>query len=204
MNKKIVPILVILLLVAGGGYYLTTRNAGSGAPQTVGQAAGEAAEFAKAMESGKPTLCTMTKGADKMEYLIKGKKMRANITTVVEGKTTLSHMINDEQFFYMWVQGEKNGTKMSAVVPSPSASDLPGDVSVPKFESETDYEELKNEGYTIVCQTGGVEDTDFVPPADVSFIDPSAMLNAIPSPGADGTIDMQKLQELQEQYGGTE
>lgn len=203
MNKKLVPAIIILLLLAGGGYYLKTKN--TGAPQTVGQAVGEAAEFAKAIESGKPTLCTMTKGAEKMEYLIKGKKMRVNITSATDGKTIVSHMINDELYFYTWVEGEKNGTKMSAVIPSPEpgASLAPIDDSAPRLESEADYEEFKNEGYTINCQSGAVNDADFVPPATINFIDPSALMNAIPSPGADGSIDMQKLQELQDQYAGS-
>lgn len=204
MNKKLVPVVVILLLLAAGGYYLKTRQSGTApANQTAGQAMNEAAEFAKAIESGKPTLCTMTKDDDVMEYHLKGKKMAASITVSMKGKSTRSHMINDEQYLYMWADDSKQGSKMSLAVPSPSTVATPGsNNSVPKFDSEGDYDQLKNDGYTINCQAGKFNDSVFTPPSTVEFIDPSAMMKAIPSPNAEGEYDMSQLKELQKQYGG--
>lgn len=195
MNKKLVPVLVIIALLAGGYYFLKIRSQTPGS-QSTSQMTSEAEQFASAIESGKPTLCTLTKGEDMMEYLIKGKKMRANIKTMVEGKSTLSHMINDETYLYLWAEGQKQGSKMSLAVPSPAASTAPVE-EAPDFSSADDYQNMKDEGYTINCKSGQVNDSDFVPPTDVTFIDPSAMMRDLT--GQDGQVDYQKLQE---QYSG--
>ncbi len=215
MNKKLVPVVVVLLLLAVGGYYMKTKQSPAGVVgnQTDSQVMSEANEFAKAIESGKPTLCTMTKGDDKMEYQIKGKMMRMNTTTVMtddEGvrKTTGGHMINDLKNLYIWDDATKQGSKMA--IPTEEENKATAervkqyqqDQPTPKFESQADYESLKNEGYTVKCQAGSVNDSVFVPPTDVKFIDPTEMMKNIPAMGADGKYDMSKLEELQKQYGG--
>lgn len=212
MNKKLVPVVVILLLLAGGVYYLKTKQSPSGVVdnQTAGQATNEAAEFARAMESGKPTVCTMAKGDDKMEYHIKDKKMLANITSTVNGKLNTSHMINDEKYLYVWDDTQKQGSKMAIPTEeetkkaNESLKQFESEQAAPKFDSESDYANFKNEGYVIDCKAGNVTDATFLPPSDVKFIDPSEMMKAIPSPDADGKFDMSQLEELQKQYGDTQ
>ena len=195
MNKKLVPLIIILFLLASGGYYLKTKN--TGAPQTVGQTVSEAAEFAKAIESGKPTLCTLSKDSDTMEYFIKGKKMRANITTSIEGKAMLSHMIGDESYLYLWSADQKQGTKMSLLISPPPAVASPSETreSRPQLVTESDYQGFKDQGYTINCKSGSVDDSVFTPPPDIQFIDPALMMDNSQPP------DMDQLKKLQEQYG---
>ncbi len=203
MNKKILVGVVVLLLLASGAYAMKTKQSTNPGPQTESQAMGEAAEFAKAMESGKPTTCVMTKSEDSMEYHLKGKMMAANITAMAESKSTRSHMINDEKYLYMWTDDSKQGSKMSLAVPSPSIpSTTDYSQSAREFDSEADYDQLKNEGYTINCKAGTFSDSVFTPPSNIEFIDPSAMMKAIPSPNAAGEYDMSQLKELQKQYGG--
>lgn len=208
MNKNVVIGIVALLLIAGGVYAMQNKKTSAPVMQTDKQAVNEAEEFAKAMESGKPTICTMTKDSDVMEYSIKGKKMRIKTTSTLPddkgiSKTTTAHMINDEKYFYTWDETTKQGTKMSMVVPSPSANNSVETSEIaPKFDSQEDYDELKNDGYTINCKTGIIDDLVFTPPTNINFIDPSEMMKAIPSPDAEGNFDMSKLQELQKQYGG--
>lgn len=204
MNKNLILGVVVLLLLAGGAYAIRSKNSSAPKTQTERQAVSEGAEFARAIESGKPTLCTMTKGDDKMEYLIKGKKMVANITTKIEDKITLSHMINDEKYLYMWSDGVKQGTKFNLLVPSPSPlSSAPTNPTTPKFDSANDYDQLKNEGYTINCKAGSISDSAFLPPSDVTFIDPSEVMKQLTPQGDNGQFDVSKLQELQQQYGGS-
>lgn len=202
--QKIIPVAILVLLL-GGGYYFYSQSKSSSPTQSMNKTASKAQEFARAIESGKPTLCVMTKGEEKMEYLIKGKMMRANFTIVAEGKPTLSHMINDEKYFYMWSDGQIQGTKMNLLVPSPSpVPNAPKDIEAPKFDSVDDYDKLKNNGYTIDCKGATVTDSDFLPPTDVKFIDPSEIMRAIPSPDANGQIDMKQIEELKKKYGATE
>lgn len=209
MNKKLIPVIIVIALLGIGGYFLTLNKSSknSSGTQTVSQATNEASEFAKAIESGKPTICTMSKGADTMEYSIKGKKMRIKTTnTVVDdkgvAKTTIGNMISDEKYFYTWDDSSKQGSKMSLLVPSPSpTSSISPIENAPKLDSQTDYDNLKNEGYTINCKASSIDDAVFIPPSDIKFIDPTEMMKAFPSPKADGTIDMKQIEELQKQYG---
>jgi hypothetical protein len=206
MNKKILP-LVILLVLAGGVYYwMNMKPSAPGSVQTAKEVMSEAAEFSKAMESGKPTTCVMTKGTDSMEYNLKGKMMAAKINTTTEGKTTVSHMINDEKHIYMWADGEAQGSKIA--VPTEEETQVMADQAkqyentTPTLSSEADYDSFKQEGYTIDCKSGGFSDSIFTPPDNIKFIDPSQMMKAIPSPDANGRYDMSRLEELQKQYGG--
>ncbi|MFH2085924.1 MAG: hypothetical protein ABII21_04030 [bacterium] len=204
MNHKLSSFAIILTSAA-----LLAGCTKPGAPtsQTPAKTVSEAAEFARAIESGKPTICTMTKDKDVMEYHIKGKLMRINTTTNMtddEGvtTTTVGHMINDTKYLYVWDDKTKQGSKMSLDLPSPShLTSTPSEAAAPKFESEANYQKIKDEGYTINCEGGSVDDSLFTPPTDVKFIDPTEMMKAIPSPNAKGQIDMSKLEELQKQYG---
>lgn len=205
MNKNLLIGAIVLLLIGGAAFALQNRKSEPAAPQSNNEVMSEASEFAKAMESGKPTVCTMSKGQDVMEYSIKGKKMRIKSTTSVangEGtpKTLIGHMINDETYFYTWEDSSKQGSKISLAQASPTDVDpATAPDAAPKLESAADYEGFKNQGYTINCQASSFDDTYFTPPADVKFIDPTQFMQG--STGATPQIDMQKLQELQKQYG---
>lgn len=211
MNKKLVPVLVVIAVLAAGGYYLKTKN--SDAPvtgnQPVDQTMSEANEFAKAMESGKPTTCTMTRGTDSMEYLIKGKMMKADIKTTVEGKVMVSHMINDTKYMYSWVDGSPQGSKMA--IPTEEEAKAMADKAkeyakdnpaTPKFESESDYESYKDQGYTINCKPSSADDSVFVAPSNIKFIDPTEVMNALPVQDPSGRYDMSQIEEIKKQYGG--
>lgn len=199
MNKKLMPIVVVVLLLALGGYYfISQRGAG---PQSLSQNMNEARQFAQAIESGKPTTCQITKDFDVMEYFIKGKMMRANIKTTIDNQTTLSYMINDATNLYLWTDAQKQGTKMAITqeeYPQPEDQNT----KVDTFASEADYQNFQDMGYTINCQSGNFSDSIFTPPADIEFIDPTAIMQALPSPDANGGYDMSQLEELQKQYGG--
>ncbi len=210
MNNKITSLgLVALSSIFLAGCTLP----GSSKPQTVSQAANEAQEFAKAVESGKPTVCTMTKAGDTMQYFIKGKMMKIDTTSnTTDAKgvaiTTTGHMISDTKFLYTWDDKTKQGSKMAMPTEEETkkleedTKKLQADSKVPKLESEADFDSYKNEGYTVTCKAGNVDDSLFVPPTDVKFIDPSEMMKAIPSPDAAGNIDMSKLKDFEKQFGG--
>lgn len=204
MNKNIIIGAIVLLLLAGGAYAMQNKKSSPSTPksQTVSQTANEAEEFAKAIESGKPTQCTMTNATDKMEYFIKGKKMYINLSNIIENKTVLSHIINDEKYFYMWTDGQKQGSKINLLTsPLPNSSAAP-EQNTPKFESKDDYEKLKNDGYMINCKPSNIDNSAFIPPVDINFIDPSEMMKSFGTPDGEGKFDMSKLEELQKQYGG--
>jgi hypothetical protein len=202
MNKKLIPVIVILLILAGGAYYMKSKPTSLVSNQSASQNMAETNEFARAMESGEPMTCTMTKDQDVLEYRVKGKLMRANMTNVLEGKTTITHMINDGAYLYMWSPDTKQGSKTA--IPTEEESQAMADKAkqyqadtAPELKSQADYDNLKNSGYAVNCKTGGVNDADFVPPTDVKFVDPTAMMKQVQ--GGSGQIDYKKLQE---QYAG--
>lgn len=208
MNKNLIIGGIVVLLLAGSAYAMQNKKTSPGQPQSAKESVNEASQFANAIESGKPTICTMTKGTNLMEYSIKGKKMRIKTTTTQADdkgtpKTTIAHMVSDEKYFYTWDDTTKQGSKMSLAIPSasPTASIAPLETA-PKFDSAKDYDTLKNEGYTINCKAGTIDDSVFTPPSDVKFFDPTEMMKAFPSPKADGSFDQKQLEELQKQYGG--
>lgn len=212
MNKKIISLSLIVLsslFLAG----CNKKQSESSEKQMLAKNVSEATEFSEAIKSGKPTLCTMTKGQDVMEYTLSGKKMRMNSTTAhVDDKgvatTTVGHMINDTAFIYIWDDKTGQGTKM-AIPTEAEAKDMADKAKelqknyspTPKLDNESDYQDLKDQGYTINCKAGSVDDSVFTPPTTVKFIDPSAMMKAVPTMGEGGKIDMSKIQELQKQYG---
>lgn len=210
MNKKIAPILIVIAILAVGGYYLKTKK--TDGHMTSNQMVSEASEFAKAMESGKPAICTMTKGDDVMEYTIKGKSMRMkSISTVKDDEgnsiVTTGNMINDTKYLYVWDDKTKQGsktaipteeeTKAMAEKAKEYQSNIP---TTPTLESQADYDNLKDEGYTIDCKSDNVEDSVFTVPTDVKFIDPTEMMKNIPAMGEEGQYDMSQIQELQKKY----
>jgi hypothetical protein len=211
MNKTIASLSIVALsslLLAG------CTKPGTPTTQTPAKTVSEANEFVGAMESGQPTICTMTKGDDLMEYSLKNKLMRMKTKTTTTNDqgvatTTIGHMINDTKYLYIWDDQTKQGSKM-AIPTEEETKQMAQDAkkyqeetsSTPKFDSEADYQKLSDEGYTIDCKTSIIDDSVFTPPSNIKFIDPTQMMKAIPSPDAMGNIDMSKLEELQKQYGG--
>lgn len=203
MSKK----LTAFGLIAATSFLLAgCTKPGTPATQSVSKTVSEAAEFADAIKSGKPTVCTMTKDGNTMEYLVSGKKMRVNTTTSrTDDKgvvtTTVGHMINDTAYLYTWDDKTKQGSKMA--IPTEEEAKAMADKAkqyapstAPKLDSEADYQGYKDQGYTIDCKAGSVDDASFTPPSDVKFIDPTQMMKQVT--GGAPTIDYKKLQE---QYG---
>lgn len=207
MNKKIILAVFVVALLAAGAYFFVSRPKETPPPsQSTSKIVSEYAQWANAIESGKPTTCVMVRGTDKMEYYIEGQKMRADITSVVEAKTQLSHMINDGSYLYIWVDGEARGTKMT--IPSEEeiknmsekAQQYKKSDTTPDFADSSAYDSLQTQGYTINCNSFSATPTRFTPPATVSFFDPSEMMKAVvPQDGSAG-VDMEKLQEMVQQY----
>ena len=211
MNKQIISLTIIFassIILSG----CTKQKEAT--TQTQSKTVSEATEFANAIQSGKPTICIMTKDKVSMEYQIKNKMMHmVSTTTSTDDKgvatTIVGHMINDNKLVYTWDEKTKQGAKMAIPTEeevkdmTDKAKELQDETATtPKFESEEDYRGLKNDGYTINCKNSSVDDSVFMPPTDIKFIDPTAMMKAIPSPDANGKFDMTQLEELQKKYGG--
>lgn len=207
--KKFLPLVLILGILGGGAYYYQ-RTQSSNAPQSTLQSLGEASEWAAAVASGKPTLCTMTKGEEKMEYLIKGKKMKATMNTLVADTKTTSYMVNDEKYLYLWQDGQTQGTKM-AIPTEEETKKMAEDAqkyvvekpNTPDFYNESGFDALENGGYTINCSVATASDADFVPPTTITFVDPSALMQKMAPSETSSMPDAKTLEEMAKKYGAT-
>lgn len=178
----------------------------SQAPQST---VNDATKLADAIKSGTPTYCVMTKDSDKMEYWVKGKMFKMDsVKTTTDNPdnkpiVTSSHVISDATYMYSWGEGAKQGVKIK-IPTEDEMKQMTVDAkkyqdSTPKFGDENGYNDLKSQGYTIDCKSTDIADSAFIPPADITFGDPTDMIKAL-APGADGKVDMKKIQELQKKY----
>jgi hypothetical protein len=212
MKQTILAVSVVTLssLVLGGCNLLSSK--GEGATQTQQEVVGEARQFSEAIRSGKPTLCTMTKGDDKMEYWVKGKMFKMNAITTIKNEDTgvetqsKSYMISDSEYMYSWGDTQQQGIKIK--IPSEQEMAEMSDAAkeyqsqAPNFEDEESYQSLESEGYAINCKEVSISDGDFAVPKNIQFVDPTEMMKAVAPQGNGGQIDMKKLEEMAKQYEG--
>lgn len=190
---KVTAVLLSSILLAG----CTKATTNNPTTQTQKDAMSESQEFVKALESGKPTQCQISKDGESLTYFIKGKIMRMDS----QNQMGVSHMLSTGDYLYTWEDKTKAGTKMAIDKESPSPEST--ESKNESFDSEQDYNYYKAQGFTVKCEPGKFDDTVFTPPSDIKFMDPSLLMQAIPSPDADGNIDISKFQEMQKQFAGT-
>jgi hypothetical protein len=119
--------------------------------------------------------CTFsdTKGSDKTEGVVysTGGKMRGDITTTVNGKTTTMHMIGDDTTMHMWMDGQSQGyTSSTSVVTTGNAH-----VNISQINSTI------NKNYKYNCTPSSTNESEFKVPSDVQFMDVSKMIPSIPA-----------------------
>jgi hypothetical protein len=145
--------------------------------QSGSAAASEFAEVAAAIKLGQAARCTLTNTAENqsMEYVIKGKKMKMHASAIATSMPETS-MLTDGEFLYTWTEKDKKGMKMR--VPTPEETKQMKDTThkLPDFSQESEKQRYENLGYTINCALTTAADSEFIPPADVTFTDLSAMM----------------------------
>lgn len=141
----------------------------------------QAEKLAQVLEKGGQAVCTITKTDTKETYTItvKGKKMKMSGVQMGEGAKK-GYMINDTIYTYIWDESSKQGfkTKLPTEEETKNAQDSvknsDDDYSADKVAQTYDDEKM----YTVNCKEGSVNESEFTPPADVKFVDPSAMIPA--------------------------
>lgn len=150
----------------------------SNQPQSAKQQLSQAQEIGQAMKNGTPLKCQIENAeGNKMEYLIKGQKMKmtGNMLAMGQAKSATGAMISDGEMIYIWDETTKEGFKHP--LPDPNElSEIPNQPELPDFSNEATEQEYVDQGYTIDCQPGSASDADFTPPADVTFQDLGTMM----------------------------
>lgn len=100
---------------------------------------------------------------------VAGSKMRGDFSTQVEGKSMMTHMISDGQYSYMWSDEDSKGTKFK-IDPDQPVPSVPAGSSVQSQTGNMDDEVDMN------CSNWNPDNSKFQVPANIEFIDMSAMM----------------------------
>ncbi len=181
MSKQLNLILAaigLIIIVAAGIFVLSKKS--TKAPQqaaTTIQASPQESQNRGSLKSllakGKDLSCAFTsnQGKTKGMVFISGKKMVGDFTTTEsDNKQVESHMIQDDQYSYFWSSAAVQGTKIKIstieqVTPSPTASSQTQNQGV-DINQDVDYQ----------CSDWTVDNSKFVPPSNVTFMDVSALM----------------------------
>lgn len=176
-SNLILAAIGIIIVVAG---VLVLSNKSTKAPQpgaTTGLASPQESQNRGSLKSlltvGKDQSCTFTsnQGKTKGTVFISGKKMSGDFaTTGADNKQVESRMILDDQYSYFWSSDAVEGTKMKlsnleAITPPPSASGQTQNQAV-DINQDVEYQ----------CSVWAVDNSKFIPPSNVTFMDVSALI----------------------------
>ena len=99
-------------------------------------------------------------------FVASAAKMRADFTAKIEGKDQVGHMIMKDQKVFVWLDGEAQGVTMAV----PEDGTQTGDNKTPlNFDD-------KNVSYD--CDSWRVDDSKFVEPTTVKFMDLAGLVGA--------------------------
>ena len=142
----------------------------------------ESQKLAQIMTNGGSAFCKVTNLEDNSvtEITVSGKKMRISGVDIEEGRKGI--MINDAVYVYSWQEGQNTGFKMK--VPSvEEAQNSANEVQATPENTNTQAQLATYDDetkYSLNCTNKSVQDSDFVPPKEISFIDPTALQNMTP------------------------
>lgn len=182
MPKKaglIIGVTVIFVVLAA--FFMIQKSNPATSTQTADSAKKESGEslgdFAKGsiaslLSAGKNVTCSMKypDGNGSGTVYVSGKKMRGEFTVMAEApKEYKSSMIQDGDYAYMWSDVDKKGTKFKVSgIPTPS----------PTTTTKTEAVDI-NQEVDLKCSAWNVDPSMFVVPADIEFMDMSAMMEKV-------------------------
>jgi hypothetical protein len=190
VNKKVLAIIVVVLLLLLGGWYLMNSNKAGTPGSTATESQGGMKSLKDLLSSGVAQKCTYSStdeesGTSEGTSYVSGGKVRADFSTTVSGKTTISHMITDGKTSYIWTDGEKSGFKMT--VPDATPTSAKTDTSNTPVSSEADL----NQKVDYKCSAWVVDNSYFTPPTTVTFSDFSQMVNPAAPAGSGSSSSSQ-------------
>lgn len=112
------------------------------------------------------------------------------------------NIISDTEYMYSWDDSTKKGMKLKLT----SMEDMKKSVeekgqSVPSLTTDEDRKKYEDQGYTVNCSVKAIDDSEFVPPTDVTFTDTSAMMEQSKAmmQKAQSSMSPQTQEEMQKQ-----
>jgi len=113
---------------------------------------------------GREVQCTILDDEYQATVYVSGEKFLTDATYTQDGETGNYHSISDGEYMYTWTSLEPQGIKMSLEQLKDQAESM---------EETQQYEEVvsHDEEYSFSCMPWSAQDSMFVPPSDVDFID---------------------------------
>jgi hypothetical protein len=194
MNKTtvIIGVVIILLILGGGAFFFLNKSSQNSNPikavqNQVAQMTTEhksIADFFSMTGSQKCTFSDKSNNSSGTLY-IGDSKMRGDFQSNDSGTTTSTHMINDGKYVYVWVDGQKDGYKMSTSIVKKEAAQVTigPDNNTPSVAQPSTGPVNMNQQADYSCGSWSVDTSMFTLPQGVTFTDYSSMLQGV-TPGA--------------------
>lgn len=183
-KQIVIGVIVVAALLVGGVMYM--KKTPEGTLLAVPQAGEKSKSSLKdLLTKASPTKCTVSSTNDMSDtsgvvYIANG-NMRSDFTTTMKGtagsgKVIASHMIVDSTMSYMW--GDEAGMKMGIKMARTDTLSAGQNQETPQanqfaidMNQQSDYD----------CEGWTVDQSVFVPPANIEFQDMAQMMKAIPA-----------------------
>lgn len=186
MNNKVMWVVGIIIIAAIALYLIMAKSktgneaavntAGNSAVKT-GQNAATPATKASSLKDllalGTSQKCTYSDNGSQGTFYVSGGKSRGDFTSTVAGKSTGGHMIADGKTSYVWMDGEKQGFKMSLDASAQQQANAPASQSQGvDVNKQMDYS----------CQAWSADNSMFTMPSGIEFVDLAEMMkNSVPN-----------------------
>jgi hypothetical protein len=206
MNNKVVIGGAVAVVIILAGFFLLTSKAtapengvgvdgqrktiteGAFAPMNTQSETGSGS-FRTLLGLGKNLVCTVsntsTDSASEGTYngtvYVSGKKMRMEFTTGVDKVAMKSNVINDGTQGYMWGTGPQGSMAIK----------FKADPSQTEAQKQNEFSLDQNVDYN--CKNWNVDESLFIPPADIEFLDMNDMMKQVLPQGAESMKSTQCL-----------
>ncbi|OGD84423.1 hypothetical protein A2165_00660 [Candidatus Curtissbacteria bacterium RBG_13_40_7] len=178
MTKRLLPIaaaVIIIIAVAAAALFFQLKKSSKPSGETPASQMMEeqtarttsGSSIRDLLGFGNNVTCTITYPSENGEtkgtvYVASDERLRGDFTSNMEDKEIDSHMIQDGTYSYIWSSSSPQGTKMK--LEDISSRQSPGPESQNQnidLDQKVDYQ----------CSPWSVDNSKFVPPADIEFID---------------------------------
>lgn len=193
-SKSLIIVTVVILALIGGALYLTFGKSTTTPQET--EMMGEKTQNAKEMikgslkslfGAGKNVTCTVNNidNQGNGTVYVTGNKIRGDFTSKIDGKTIENHFIQDKEFSYFWSSEMEEGIKMKADLGTEETAISDNkDTQVSSTETvdlnkEVDYK----------CSNWSVDNSKFIPPANIKFSDLSNLMMPKTTPSEGDVTD---------------
>src|SRR3989344_390210 len=176
MNRKIyltIGGVVLVIIIAVIAFLLFGKPQKTEEQSTTTQESGEESftgSILSLLGTGRNTECSFSRsdenGTTNGHVYLSGDKMYGEFMTSADGQDFDAYVINDGEYSYTWSSASEQGTKLKI-------SDVEATESA---EDRNEASQTLEEDVDLKCKGWSVDNSKFVPPADVEFVDLTSQL----------------------------